>query len=644
MFLSQSQIEDSLESLKLVHPFFGISFLVCKNANLPVGKTLSFLINHEEEKFLQKYFRPDPFSALFYSPFRISEKRKYWLRADYASSGSQKLRTSTFSEAFIHDKNTNKWGWQVNYINCLKEHLYSGQPLPAFYLAVWLFREKNWPSKTTPQKIIETFLQQFNIDDNEQMELFNISIPKTVTEVSLLHEKLFSWQNLVEKLNIPLPKDVPKDEGGTLSVLTITGVGPARKLHLELAERINLFTGDNGLGKSFILECAWWALSGNWTSFPAYPRKDADEREPKISFQIKGKTGKSSKGHSSYNWEKQQWSLPDERPAIPGLLIYARVDGAFAIWDPARDYWLEPAKTKISKPLIFTKDEIWNGLQNNIGGKVTFLSNGLIYDWILWQNSPEKEPFETFKRVLERLSPPELEKGDLGILKPGKPTRISKDSRWMPTIKHSYGEVPLVYASAGVQRIISLAYLIVWAWEEHKTQSNLIRKSPQRRMVILVDEIEAHLHPQWQRKILAALLEVQKDLAPELRMQLLIATHSPLLMSSVEPIFDRNKDKIFHLNLAKHGLYGADVILEEPEFVIYGTVDSWLRSEIFELSQPRSLEAEKAIEDAKALQLKKNPTYSEILEVSSRLMKYLSAHDCFWPRWTFFAEEHGVEL
>jgi hypothetical protein len=28
------------------------------------------------------------------------------------------------------------------------------------------------------------------------------------------------------------------------------------------------------------------------------------------------------------------------------------------------------------------------------------------------------------------------------------------------------------------------------------------------------------------------------------------------------------------------------VVLQEPEFVIYGTVDSWLRSEIFELSQP----------------------------------------------------------
>jgi energy-coupling factor transporter ATP-binding protein EcfA2 len=419
-------------------------------------------------------------------------------------------------------------------------------------------------------------------------------------------------------------------KGGTLSVLTIEGVGAAKTFRLELANRINLFTGDNGLGKSFILDCAWYALSGHWSNLPASPREDADE--PQISFQ----TEKFLKGYALYDWKQQEWVSLGERPVIESLLIYARVDGAFAVWDPAREL------AKGDKPLIFTREEIWNGLQSKRGDKVTFLSNGLIADWIHWQNSPEKEPFETFRRVLKRLSPPELETGDIGILEPGKPTRISRDSRWMPTIKHAYGEIPLVYASAGVQRIVALAYLIVWAWEEHKAQSKLIRQSPKRKMVILVDEFEAHLHPQWQRKIITALLEVQEDLA--LSMQLLIATHSPLLMSSIEPIFDCNQDKIFHFDLLKYDSHGAEVVLQEPEFVIYGTVDSWLRSEIFELSQPRSFDAERAIEDAKKLQLKDAVTKAEVEDVSERLMKYLSAHDPFWSRWTFFATEHGVEL
>jgi hypothetical protein len=83
-----------------------------------------------------------------------------------------------------------------------------------------------------------------------------------------------------QKMHIPTPPDLPKEQSGTLSTLSIQGVGPAKKLDLHLAERINLLTGDNGLGKSFVLECAWWVLSGNWNGFPAYPRTDADKNEP----------------------------------------------------------------------------------------------------------------------------------------------------------------------------------------------------------------------------------------------------------------------------------------------------------------------------------------------------------------------------
>jgi hypothetical protein len=46
-----------------------------------------------------------------------------------------------------------------------------------------------------------------------------------------------------------------------LRFLKLEGVGPAPVMELELSERLNVLTGDNGLGKSFILEIAWWALT-----------------------------------------------------------------------------------------------------------------------------------------------------------------------------------------------------------------------------------------------------------------------------------------------------------------------------------------------------------------------------------------------
>ena len=54
-----------------------------------------------------------------------------------------------------------------------------------------------------------------------------------------------------------------------LKSLKLRDIGPAPRLGVELADRLNLFTGDNGLGKTFILDLAWWALTGDWAVLPA---------------------------------------------------------------------------------------------------------------------------------------------------------------------------------------------------------------------------------------------------------------------------------------------------------------------------------------------------------------------------------------
>ncbi len=45
-----------------------------------------------------------------------------------------------------------------------------------------------------------------------------------------------------------------------LKKLRLRDVGPALSFDIEFSDRLNIFTGDNGLGKSFILDIAWWAL------------------------------------------------------------------------------------------------------------------------------------------------------------------------------------------------------------------------------------------------------------------------------------------------------------------------------------------------------------------------------------------------
>jgi hypothetical protein len=648
MFISIDQIKKSLKYLEKVDSFWGITFLKFKQLRLPVGNTIKIYLDSEIEDFLGIYYKPCKESAYFYRCFGLPKTKNSWMTLhkwitlkryiDYYII--ENIDTQIFGQALLsHQVNDDNWGWKDNYIEVLKSSLYDNQLIPVFHLAVWIYREKEWSSETTAEDIIQNFKNQFLLNEQEINQLFDISIPENININQLFQDKVVSWKELKTVIGKP-PDIIP--EKGALTYLEIQGVGAAKKLCFEPAERLSLITGDNGLGKTFLLECAWWALTGHWANLPAYPTQTASEDEPVITFKISGDS-ESDTESISYDWQLQRWNEIKNRSTIPGLLIYARVDGSFAVWDTAKQYLSSSSRIRnIDRkplPFVFTKDELWNGQKDENGN--TFI-NGLLQDWIQWQSRPDKYPFNTLEKVLARLSPPE--QGDLGILKPGEPVRLPYDAREIPTIEHPYGTVPIIHASAGVQRIITMAYLIVWAYEEHKIQSKLIRREPQKRMVILVDELEAHLHPQWQRAILPALLDARDDLASDLQVQIMVATHSPLVMASVEPRFDQRVDKLFNLELVKSDLLGNEVQIEELPFIRQGVVDSWLMSDVFKLRHSRSLEAEKAIEAAKVLQLSDNPNSEDVARVSHDLARYLSEDDRFWPRWVYFAEQHGVDL
>jgi hypothetical protein len=187
-----------------------------------------------------------------------------------------------------------------------------------------------------------------------------------------------------------------------------------------------------------------------------------------------------------------------------------------------------------------------------------------------------------------------------------------------------------------------LAYLIVWAWHEHVVRAELTGTDPERRIVILIDELESHLHPKWQRTILPALIDIQSILSDDIEnVQFLVSTHSPLVLASAETIFDHQSDRLFCIFANAKSGYAE---LTNVDFVKYGRVDSWLTSPIFELQQARSREAEDAIRRAKKIQLDKDPSFDSVFEIHQLLSCALSETDQFWPRWLYFAESKGVKI
>ena len=172
--------------------------------------------------------------------------------------------------------------------------------------------------------------------------------------------------------------------GAKLQQLKLTQVGPSDEIEIELAPRLNVITGDNALGKTFLLECAWWALTGTWASqYMAQPHPQA--ATPHITFQI-GKAYQPERRQTiNFNWKTQSWPTPKDRTVLPGLSIFAQADGSFAIWDPAKLDTMRQRNVEDDAFMHFSPQKIWDGVRKVRYNKTIVMCRGLIEDWLTWQ-------------------------------------------------------------------------------------------------------------------------------------------------------------------------------------------------------------------------------------------------------------------
>ena len=132
--------------------------------------------------------------------------------------------------------------------------------------------------------------------------------------------------------------------------------------------------------------------------------------------------------------------------------------------------------------------------------------------------------------------------------------------------------------------------------------------------IILIDEPELSLHPEWQQKILDFYKSIGKN------NQIIIATHSPHIVSSCKKeeviVLDRND--------------GKTVVKSNVEETYGWTVEQLLLS-VFELKSVRNPEVQEKIDTFKSLYINKEKLNSselnEFNELKSELEKYLDPED-----------------
>ncbi|MYN67038.1 MAG: AAA family ATPase [Acidobacteria bacterium] len=429
-----------------------------------------------------------------------------------------------------------------------------------------------------------------------------------------------------------------------LEYLKLENVGPAPRMEVEFAPRVNLITGDNGLGKSFLLDTAWWTLTGAWpaevnrrmtSGLVARPR-DHGERaniEARIRFRDEAVTFSES-----YSRAAETWKRVGLYRQFPGLVVYVHGDGSFSVWDVIRNDLFRLAEDSRRPPAyVLTETEVWDGLREVGNGRSVPTCNGLIQDWSSWMKGGDAES-RAMEQALSALSP-DWERGDR--LEPGKPIRLSiDDARDIPSIRTTYaGAVPILHASSGIRRVVALAYVLTWAWAEHRVAADLRGEDAVQQVTMLFDEVESHLHPRWQRSILKALRDVGAELLDGATLQLIASTHAPLVLASAEPWFDPKQDAWFDLDLDGNP---PEAKLRRRPYTPRGTPGAWLTSEAFDLATEwGSIEAERAVLRARRLLRQTNAPLDQVMEVHKELRGVLPDVDQFWVRWNAFVEDRG---
>ena len=423
-----------------------------------------------------------------------------------------------------------------------------------------------------------------------------------------------------------------------ISRLHLENLGPMPEVEIDFAPRLNVITGDNGLGKTMILDMAWYGLTRTWPedrkALPNFGAKGAAV----IECAVRGANQKDSTISSTYDRKLQNWRVSKGKPTKPGLIVYARIDGGFSIWDPARNYGggKKDDPLHAGEALRLNRAEVWEGAG---------LCLGLLLDWESWRLS-DNGAWRLFGDVLEALSPA-IASGNPAIaterLVPLPAERLQiGDAKPTPFLQMPYGKVPVTQCSAGMRRILAMAYMLVWAWLRHQEDAKLTGEKPTNSVVLLWDEVEAHLHPQWQRLILPAMIKVVSAIllrTKKSNVQILSTTHAPLVLSSLETICTDEQDRLLNLQIGKHGAVELEII----PWAKYGDVTGWLTSPAMDLASSYPREAEEAISVARDLIAGRKATLhskpATKKSMHAELLRTLRDTDPYWRFWMAFYRE-----
>ncbi len=211
-------------------------------------------------------------------------------------------------------------------------------------------------------------------------------------------------------------------------------------------------------------------------------------------------------------------------------------------------------------------------------------------DYSAYKKHPKaRARLKKMKHALAEILPFIAESDDIEILGPQQPGGSDKGVGLR--FRTPYGRVPLDGLSLGHRTVTAWIIDLAWRLIVQYPESTKPLEEP---AVVLIDEIDLHLHPFWQRTIMQQLSEHFPNV------QFVATTHSPLMITSMTKV-----------NVAVLKQVDDHVVIENDIGVVEGWRVDQVLVDLFGLKSARSKRFEDLMNEREKLLAKKRVTVQE---------------------------------
>ena len=311
-------------------------------------------------------------------------------------------------------------------------------------------------------------------------------------------------------------------------------------MEITLKPGVNLLIGNNGVGKTSILEAVTVGLGGYFRGIKGVSSRGITQSDVRFTMKPTGDASttkicstpveikcEGSWGDEIYHWSvSRKDELGSSRTIVSNSPLVKRTRTEINDSSSILPVIAYQSTTRIASFRRGDYAASIKKMNDRRAGYMGCVGNALdakaITAWCLkmdmaeYKQKREIREYEAFKKTVIRFMMEMEETNDEPIL--AYDTSVDE-----LTYGTQDGVYPISYLSAGYQSILWMVMDLAY---RNALLNPHVQDPEDMHGIVLIDEIDMHLHPKWQWKVVPALQNTFPN------MQFIIATHSPIIISS----------------------------------------------------------------------------------------------------------------